>query len=90
MAQELPQPPSYGFSSTIIVLLQGWNWITYEGWYAIKEQGTRQNQGHWNFGGVYTALVGGLIFMVDMLNPPQFNVNKVYISFAWNKAHGKR
>ena len=22
-----------------------------------------------------------------MLSPPKFNVNKVYISFAWNKAH---
>ena len=27
--------------------------------------------------------------MVVMLSPPKFNVNKVYISFAWNKAHGK-
>ena len=28
--------------------------------------------------------------MVDMFSPPtKFNVNKVYISFAWNKAHEK-
>ena len=35
-------------------------------------------------------LVGGHIFMVDMFSPPKFNVNKVYISFAWNKAHGDK
>ena len=41
---ESPYPPNYGLNSITIVLLEGWlwHWITYEGWYAIKE--TEPNQ----------------------------------------------
>ena len=35
-----PYPPGYGLNSTTTVLLEGWlwHWITYKGWYAIKQR----------------------------------------------------
>ena len=37
---EPPYPPSYGLNSTTTVLLGEWllHWITYKGWYAIKQR----------------------------------------------------
>ena len=37
---ESPYPPSYGLNSTTTVLLREWlwHWITYKGWYAIKQR----------------------------------------------------
>ena len=44
---EPPYPPSYGLNSTTTVLLGEWiwHWITYKGWYAIKQRNqTKPNQ----------------------------------------------
>ena len=37
-----------------------------------------------------TKMCRGTCYFIVMLSLPKFNVNKVYKSFAWNKAHGKR
>ena len=38
--------PNYGLKSVITVLLQGWfwDWITHEGWYAIKQRKPNQTK----------------------------------------------
>ena len=46
-----PSPPSYGLDNITTVQLEEWLWhyITYDGWYVIKNKETKPNQTYKNF-----------------------------------------